>query len=325
MKISVVIPVYNTEKYLRQCVESVLNQTYIDLQVILVDDGSKDSSGNICDELAKKDNRIEVIHKENGGHSDARNTGINRSTGEYVLFLDSDDYWDDNKALERLIGQLKETDCDVLNFQYKKYFEDTDEFEKNKNDIEFSNEIFARGKDAQFEFLINNSLYIASACNKMIRTSLLKNNDMFFEKGVLAEDIEWSARLAISANTMWYCNECFYVYRQRKQSTTHSLTIRNISDVKNHIVRCVQYGENCENSFKKIYLNYVAYQYAVIFVSSGYVKDKELKRIYKELKPYTYLLDYCVDSKVSMMRKVYKLLGYRGLILVGKLYAKIRK
>ena len=204
MKISVVIPVYNTEKYLRQCVESVLNQTYRELQVVLVDDGSKDSSGNICDELAKKDNRIEVIHKENGGHSDARNTGINRSTGEYVLFLDSDDYWDDNKALERLIGQLKETDCDVLNFQYKKYFEDTDEFEKNKNDIEFSNEIFARGKDAQFEFLINNSLYIASACNKMIRTSLLKNNDMFFEKGVLAEDIEWSARLAISANTMWY-------------------------------------------------------------------------------------------------------------------------
>ena len=325
MKISVVIPVYNTEKYLRQCVESVLNQTYIDLQVILVDDGSKDSSGNICDELAKKDNRIEVIHKENGGLSDARNAGIDKVLGDYVLFLDSDDYWDDDRAIEKLIIQLNKTNCDVLNFEYKKYFEDSDEFGLVKQRLELPEELFEKGKDAQFEYLIKNSLYIASACNKMIKAELFKNNDLYFEKGVYSEDIEWSARVAIVAKSMWYCNEKFYVYRQRKNTITHTLKIKNIIDVKNHILKCIEYGEKCDKNIKNIYLNYVAYQYAVIFVSSGYVKDKELKRIYKELKPYTYLLDYCVDSKVSMMRKVYKLLGYRGLILVGKLYAKIRK
>ena len=93
MKISIIVPIYNVENYIRQCVESVIAQTHQDLELILVDDGSPDNCGRICDTYAEGDSRIKVIHKENGGLSDARNVGVANATGEYILFLDGDDYW----------------------------------------------------------------------------------------------------------------------------------------------------------------------------------------------------------------------------------------
>ena len=110
--ISIIIPVYKVEKYLEKCIESVLKQTYTNLQIILVDDGSPDNCGKICDEYAKKDSRIEVIHKINGGLSDARNVGINRANGRYIGFVDSDDYIKED-MYEKLINLIKEYNADV--------------------------------------------------------------------------------------------------------------------------------------------------------------------------------------------------------------------
>lgn len=111
--ISVIVPVYKVEKYLRRSIESVLNQTYTDLEIVLVDDGSPDQCGMICDEYAQKDSRIRVIHKENGGLSSARNAGIKIAKGEYITFLDSDDYIE-NDAYETLINVAANTDADVI-------------------------------------------------------------------------------------------------------------------------------------------------------------------------------------------------------------------
>ena len=124
MKISVIIPVYNTEKYLKECVESVLVQTYHNLEILLINDGATDSSPQICESYAKQDARIKLIYKENGGLSDTRNTGIKQCSGDYVLFLDSDDYWDDPKMVEKLANQMQQYPVDILNFRYKKYMED---------------------------------------------------------------------------------------------------------------------------------------------------------------------------------------------------------
>lgn len=107
-QISVIIPIYNVEKYLSDCVESVLKQTYTDLEIILVDDGSQDASGQICDDYAKQDSRVQVIHKKNGGLSSARNAGIDQATGQYFFFLDSDD-WIAENALELLYKEIKST------------------------------------------------------------------------------------------------------------------------------------------------------------------------------------------------------------------------
>ena len=104
--ISVIVPVYKVEPYIRKCVDSILGQTFSDIQVILVDDGSPDQCGKICDEYAKQDNRVEVIHKENGGLSDARNAGIPYAKGEYIIFLDSDDYIE-NDMFEYMYTRMK--------------------------------------------------------------------------------------------------------------------------------------------------------------------------------------------------------------------------
>ena len=105
-KISIIVPVYNVELYLEKCIESIINQTYTNIEIILVDDGATDSSGNICDLYSKKDSRIKVIHKRNGGLSDARNVGIEKAVGQYLMFVDSDDYIDKTMC-EKLYNALK--------------------------------------------------------------------------------------------------------------------------------------------------------------------------------------------------------------------------
>ena len=119
-KLSVIVPIYNVEKYLRQCLESIVNQTFRDLEIILVDDGSPDKCGEICDEYAKKDNRIIVIHKANGGLSAARNDALNIATGEWIAFVDSDD-WLDIDIYEKAITAGDRYDVDILLFN--SYFE----------------------------------------------------------------------------------------------------------------------------------------------------------------------------------------------------------
>ena len=122
MKFSIVIPVYKTKEYLDHCVESVIAQTFRDFEIILVDDGSPDCCGAMCDAWAAKDSRIVVVHQENGGLSAARNAGIRRATGEYIMFLDSDDWWADPYVLENIAQHLNHTDADILSFNYRKSY-----------------------------------------------------------------------------------------------------------------------------------------------------------------------------------------------------------
>ena len=118
--ISIIVPIYNVEKYINQCLDSIINQTYKNLEIILVDDGSPDNCGKICDEYAIKDNRIKVIHKENGGLSSARNAGLDVASGEYISFIDSDDYVAEN-FIEKLYGLCKENDAEIAECGFIKF------------------------------------------------------------------------------------------------------------------------------------------------------------------------------------------------------------
>lgn len=107
-KVSVIVPVYNTEKYLPECIDSIINQSYLNLEIILINDGSTDNSSKICDEYASKDKRIIVIHKANGGQADARNAGLDIANGKYITFIDSDDYYSDLNTLKYCIAELEQ-------------------------------------------------------------------------------------------------------------------------------------------------------------------------------------------------------------------------
>lgn len=133
-KVSIIVPVYNVEKYIHKCIDSILAQTYRNLEIILVDDGSPDNCGKICDEYASNDNRIIVIHQKNGGLSAARNAGLNKSTGNFIVFVDSDDYLEIS-AIEDCIHYIKTNNYDILIFNWYDVYLD-DQLKTIKNFLE---------------------------------------------------------------------------------------------------------------------------------------------------------------------------------------------
>lgn len=209
--LSVIIPTYNVEKYLDKCVESIVNQTYKNLEVILVDDGSTDDSGKICDEWTKKDERIKVYHKENGGLSDARNYGIEKSNGIYLSFVDSDDYIDKDMYLNLITG------CE----KYNKDIGCCNKIRIYKNDLKYENKIKTNKTVKNDESLLLLLLLSdPSACNKIYKRSLF--DKIRFPKGKLYEDIATIPYIIDAANGMYMDKLNGYYYVQRENSIIHT-------------------------------------------------------------------------------------------------------
>lgn len=179
--ISVIIPIYNVEKYLNRCIESVVTQSYKNLEIILVDDGSSDRCPEMCDEWMKRDKRIKVIHKKNGGLSDARNAGMKIAIGKYVSFIDSDD-WIENKFFEILMDTINRYQCDVVGCRYRK----TTDMKQTKNII---TETICYNCITAIAALIDNKIEQV-VWNKVYKKDMIK--DILFEKGKYHEDEFWS-------------------------------------------------------------------------------------------------------------------------------------
>ena len=167
MKVSFILPVYKVEKYLDECVESIVSQTYRDIEVVLVDDGSPDNCPVLCDQWAKKDHRVKVVHKPNGGLSDARNAGFDNATGDYVIFVDSDDFWVSNTALQDLMAVVStHPECDFISFNCSYYYSDNNTYEPwVKYDDSLSKPI---DKDTAMRSLVASGTMPMSACLKVI-------------------------------------------------------------------------------------------------------------------------------------------------------------
>lgn len=211
-KISIVVPIFNVEKYLKRCVDSLMTQTYENIEIILVDDGSKDSSGKIADDLSKEDDRITVFHKENGGLSDARNYGLMVSTGEYILYVDSDDYIE-RDSCEKLVAKMQ-PDVDFVAGCYKEIKGNKIEEKRHSNIVEG---IKYTAKDFTVLSIENNEWY-APAWLNLYRKDFLINNQLFYKKGRLFEDHQMLPRLFLAANTIVYVDYPFYDYIIRENS-----------------------------------------------------------------------------------------------------------
>ncbi|MBU5681115.1 glycosyltransferase family 2 protein [Blautia sp. MSJ-9] len=212
-QISIIVPVYNTEKYLKKCIESLQNQMLTDIQIILVNDGSKDKSGEICEEYAKKDLRIKVIHKENGGLSDARNVGIAEAEAECIGFVDSDDYVDP-KFFYELYKKMQQYKADIAVGGIRHI----DNLGKILNvrciEEEAVFDRYGGMKELLFSKRISNSV-----CNKIFRRELFK--EVCFPKGRLYEDEFVTYRLFDKAQKSIMVNTVFYYYRSNPKSITH--------------------------------------------------------------------------------------------------------
>lgn len=257
--ISIIVPVYNVEQYLNQCVESVLIQTFTDYELILVDDGSTDSSGSICDEYVKIDDRVKVLHKKNGGLSSARNAGLLISKGEYVVFIDSDDYWLETDFLKSLYDKCYNCNYDVIRGEYNVVDAEGNYLRTSfiEGKKEFEDSIFSPYdmmatviKGGYFSWLFVIKCKIAQ--------KVLFNENVKFQ-----EDIDFAVRLFSNELACGYIPIHFYAYRQRAGSIIHVPKIENVG-----------YSFSFSNLF---------YEYSCL------VKDNKLRDLYL----YNSIMMYC--------------------------------
>ncbi len=211
--ISVIVPIYKVEDYLDRCVDSIVNQTYKNLEIILVDDGSPDKCPEMCDEWAKKDNRIVVIHKENGGQAEARNFGIEKATGEYIGFVDSDDLISPI-MFSSMIRLAVENNADIVGCG-NILFDDNKAPDFKQYGIDDELTVFNQ-KEA-VEDLLTEMHFKSTVWNLLSKSSIAQS--VTFDVGKIHEDILWPFRVFLKSQTIVYTNECYYGYYQRAGST----------------------------------------------------------------------------------------------------------
>ncbi|TDL61521.1 glycosyltransferase [Rhodococcus qingshengii] len=221
MKISVIIPVYNVEKYLTRCIESVINQSYKDIEIVLINDGSPDSSGDICDYYASNDSRIRVIHKKNEGVSQARNSGLEVINGEYIFFLDSDDYIEED-AISKFSKRAKETAADIIIGNYKIINENNEITVCDPFDtLKFANGTINKSTD-KFKYFFGKS-FGRNVWNKLYNTKLVKDLNILFEREInYGEDFLFNLKLFINYPNIELLNEYTYYYFINKGSITNT-------------------------------------------------------------------------------------------------------
>lgn len=226
--ISVIVPIYNVENYLPRCVDSIINQEYKNLEIILVDDGSPDNSSQICEEYAKKDNRVKVIHKENGGLSDARNAGMKIATGEYVSFIDSDD-WVDAQFISTLYEGIK-GGADIAECATR-LFDDND----NTLSTRGSKEGKISRSDALAKLITENGVY-QTVWNKLYKRSMIE--DIPFAVGKYHEDDFWTWRIFLRIDSIYLCEKPMYHYLQRSNSIIgSSYSLKKLDSVQGRYER----------------------------------------------------------------------------------------
>jgi len=226
-KISIIVPIYNVEKYIDRCINSILQQTYPHFELILVNDGSPDHCGEIIDAYAKKDARIKVIHKENGGLSDARNRGMEEVTGEFTMFIDSDD-WIIETMMETLLTQSIAQEADIVQGSFYYAYEDKLLVDKRHQE-ETTAPIILENKALMYE-LVTNKVVKNFAWGKLYKTSLIQ--DIPFTKGVLFEDVFWAHHVMHHVDTYVILQQPMYYYCQRDDSIVATYSIKNLDIIK---------------------------------------------------------------------------------------------
>lgn len=294
IKLSVIIPIYNVEKYLEACLNSIVNQTLKEIEVICVNDGSTDSSNEIINKYATKYNNIKVInHEKNFGQSIARNNGFEAATGKYIYFLDSDDYLNDLNALEILFNNCEINELDIALFDSDIIYEDN--YNGYENDIKeyfkYANQCNKKYLGTNlisgtklFNTLVEHNCYRQNVCFRIYKREFLKNINLKFYENIIYEDILYSIIADIKAKRVKYINKSFYVYIKRNNSTMSRKNLKK--SIEGHYV-------SANELFK--FLN----EYPEI--KNDEITKKSLKHLIKQY--YKYSISDCDIIKDIDMRK----------------------
>ena len=269
MKISVIVPVYKVEEYLRKCLDSLVNQTLKDIEIIVVNDGSPDNSNDIILEYANQYPNVKAFKKDNSGLSDTRNFGIKHAKGEYITFVDSDD-WVKLDMYEKLYNKAKEKDYDIVTSDINYVYPDHNEiiYTDPKKDTTDIRRVFI-------------NLY-PTVCTKIFKRELFIKNKLEFKSGVWYEDVEMMYRLLPLINSIGVVHEDFYQYLQREKSITSTISPKIYDYINNFNGLIDYYKENnyYEKYYKELEYAYVRYAYATFIKTClGYAKSEYLKAV----------------------------------------------
>ena len=310
-KFSVIIPVYNVEEYVVRCVESVVNQdTSSDFEVILIDDGSTDKSGQLCDELAKKSNKIVVIHQQNAGIGAARNAGIACAKGEFLLFIDSDDFWEPNTISE--IESKISPKVDVVRYQYWRVFEDGTKQEGENISIPQGES----GKEYLHDLFDQNRFPISFVWLYAWRTSILKDNGIVFDETLsISEDYKFVYDVLPMVRSIVGTSEklCNYVVRQG--SATFSLSAKKLAD-----------NLNCKAEVFRRYKNsVVANDFMLQAVRAIDLVGEDYNRIIKIIRNNKDITAYSTGMTLRIANVLISLFGCSAGIKIFGILTKIKR
>ena len=276
-KLSIIVPVYNVELYLQVCIRSLIKQTYRNIEVVLVDDGSPDQSGKICDYWAHKDNRICVIHTKNQGAARARNEGIKIAKGDFIAFVDSDDFISPC-MFETLIRLINEYDCDIAECDFCTVFDNDYKFENNIN-----NNIKVVDAQTALKYHIQNKLFKQTVWNKVYRKTVI----LPFTEGKYIDDEFWMYQVIGKSRQLVSTSAKLYAYRQQSQSVMHArYSIKRLDALEAMKRRCDYINKNYpvldQEARLSLFFSCV-YQYQM---SLKYLYGKEKKKSISTIKKY---------------------------------------
>jgi len=324
-KVSIIIPVFNTESYVKQCITSIINQDYQDVEIIAVNDGSTDRSAEICDQLSAFDERIKVYHRANEGAASTRNFGLSKAKGNWVIFVDSDDFWRNHTGLSDLMNFSKTLTYpfDFIIFNYTRYFQKDDKF---INRPDFPEKLASEHpKLAKVEWLMQNQFIPAPPWGKLIKTEFLKRHNINFINKRSSEDIPWFINLLESAENFSVSNLRFHVYRKQVQGAlTSSFSpskFENLLDiVKTESIRLRK--DSNKDPLKILILSFIAYEYVILLSTSANFKGRVYFEKYQELTKLKWLLDYDTVKAVRKVKTFKKLVPNSYIPKVLHVYAK---
>lgn len=294
MLISLIIPVYNAEKYLEETLNSVIGQFFTDYEVILVDDGSTDKSGVLCDQFAAVHKNISVLHKKNGGQSSARNMGIRAAKGEFLTFLDSDDLLCDKDFFTSL-SQKMEGNTDIILFRYYKYYSpglisDCGISMSGLNGCDKTNVLYE---------LVKRDAFFCSCWSKCVRRSLIMDNNLFFDENLICEDMDWYFSVIEKAKNIVVIDKPFVYYRQHPNSVTASFKPESIEGFIFTVEKWEKIFQEIDDPrIREILLSALAKLYCNLLISFSR-HQKELQNQRRRIFNLRHLLKYNLNPRTK--------------------------
>lgn len=323
MLFSVILPVYNVERYLEQCVDSILAQTFGDYEIILVDDGSTDGSPQLCDALAERDSRIRVIHKPNGGASDSRNVGAADAQGEYIIYIDSDDFVLTDDFLQKVADKAADSP-DMIFYKYAKYFDADGKLAP----CQFSYETAAEATTyaEQIRRLVEADAFYGMAWIRAIKRCVVLDNDIAFEVGITGEDMDWNYYVVYYSRSIRFIDEEFIAYRQRSGSVTSSFKLKNLTDFIYVLEKWANRirEDDSDDAWKHALYGSLAKYYSNLYVVYARLQDKNKKQYKKQIKALDWLWQYSLSHRPKTVAKIYRLLGFDLTISMLKILDRIK-